>query len=123
MSNPKYSKLTVLHHAVRLAALAYLIASVKTYPRTILSTPGYLRLPPLLQTGTQSSHNPPRSGIFLTEVTYLDNRGCCATRKTICSSASMPGTAIDDLEESNSGVEKHQVSYQNIGDARAHVHP
>ena len=42
------------------------MASVKAYPRAILSTPGYLRLPPLIQTGTQRStpQPTPRSGIF-----------------------------------------------------------
>ena len=30
---------------------------------------------------------------------------------------------IDDLDKSDLGVGKHQVSYHNIGDAHAHVHP
>ena len=44
----------------------HVMASVKRFPRMLLSTSGYLRVPSLPQTGTQSSipQTPPRSGIF-----------------------------------------------------------
>ena len=45
------------------------IASAKYIPTYDSEYPGYLRLPPLIQAGTQSSTpQPPQTGYFLTEV-------------------------------------------------------